>query len=70
MGILVHLNFGALITSCNGVLSHEVEVWRKSPPRPPLKRYMDRCMLRTSGVWGEAPASNDFGAFFYKKEAS
>ena len=33
-----------------------------------FKQSMDRCKLQTSGVWGEAPAANDFGAFFEKRK--
>ena len=41
----------------------------KKIPAIHLKQSMD-CKLRTSGVWGEAPAANDICAFFFiKKEA-
>ena len=29
-----------------------------------IKQSMDCCKLRTSGVWGEASAANDVGAFW------
>ena len=51
------------IISCTGV----ARKLRFEENSCPLKQSMDRCKLRTIGVWGEAPAANDFGAFFEKK---
>ena len=48
------------IISCTGV----ARKLRFEENSCPLKQSMDRCKLRTIGVWGEAPAANDFGAFF------
>ena len=45
--------------------SQEVEVWRKSLL---LSSNNLRIVVKTSGVWGEAPAANDFGAFFVLKK--
>ena len=58
-------NFGCSL-SISHQCSQEVEVGRKIHALL-LKQALDLCKLRTSAVWGEVPAANDFGAFFLWK---
>ena len=65
--IMVHFsyekNFCALIKSIILCTCVARKLVFKENSRPPLKHFMDRC----NGIWGEAPAANDFRAFFWKK---